>query len=136
MAIISFDTDAVVEYVPEFNDNREDKKPCTVGLKFVNFGKAKAYGNQLNKMVAAKTKGQRIEKIQEIQSKVESEIQKQQFMDNVVSIKGFSVIDKDGKVKECTDVGTFFEKADVGLIVEIIQAMESSAKLTEGQRKN
>ena len=62
---------------------------------------------------------------------INREVQKRQFIENVESVKGFIV---DGQ--ENTSVEAFYECAPAELIYEIIAALENSAKLSEGQRKN
>lgn len=136
MAIISFDKDTVIDYEPEFNDNRDSKDPCVIGIKFVNYGKVQEYAKSIRTRIAAKSKGMKINKLPSIQAEVEQSVQKKQFVDNIDYVKNFSVVGKDGKAKKCEDIGEFYEKAPTHLILEIIGAMEDSAKLTEGQVKN
>jgi hypothetical protein len=136
MAIISFDKDAIVDYVVDFGDNRDDKNPCIVGLSFVSNGRVMEYAKQLTAQVAAKSKGVRPEKIASVQGEIALKIQKKQFKDNVSYVKNFSVIGKDGKANPCTDVGDFYENADSEIVTDIIRAMENASKLTEGQIKN
>jgi len=122
MAILSFDKDELVEYIPV--SQREDENPCIVKMKFVPYGRVKKYAE----MIARKTKGIRDEsKLNDIRA----EVQKIQFCDNVFSIENFST--KSGPVTEAAD---FYELADTALIYEIIEAMENSAKLTEGQKQD
>ena len=58
------------------------------------------------------------------------EIQRKQFTENVESISGYSV-----GSKEVTDPSEFYDTADTELVLEVIRAMESQSKLSEGQRK-
>lgn len=126
MARIVHDSDDIVDYIPE--DDRGDKDPLCIKMKFVPYGKVKFY----SEMISKRTKGVRNPtKLNEIQN----EIQKQQFTDNVVEIENFFVI-KSKKKTEVKDAGEFYEKADASLIYEIIQAMEDDAKLTSGQKEN
>jgi len=136
MAIISFDKDAIIDYVIEYGDNRDDKNPCMVGISFVSNGRVMEYAKQLQSQIAAKSRGVRPEKISGIQSEVALKIQKKQFIDNISYVKNFSLIGKDGKPKKCEDVGEFYENVDSEIVYEIIKAMESASKLTDGQVKN
>ncbi len=124
MAIISFDRDTVVDYIPEYAGNRESLDPCIVRLKFVPYSRVQHYA----RLITAKTRGQsdsvRV-------AEVAHEVQKKQFVENVDSISGYYV----GEM----EVGTpaeFYDTADTDLVIEIVKAMESHAKLTEGQVKN
>lgn len=124
MSIISFDPDVAVDFVPDHGDNRDSDEPCVVSLKFVPYSKVSMY----SRMIAAKTKSvTKPEKITEITQGV----QRKQFTDSVEAVSGYSVNGKD-----ISEAGEFYDTADTDLIVEIIQAMESSQKLSEGQRKN
>lgn len=122
MALISFDPDVAVEYIPE--SERDSDDPCVIMLKFVPYSKVQTY----SRMIANKTKGVNGNaKIAEITQGV----QRRQFEDSVESISNYSVGGKD-----ITEAGDFYDTADTDLIIEVIHAMESAQKLTEGQRKN
>lgn len=124
MAIISFDKDTVVEYVPEFGGNRDSDDPCIVSLKFIPYSKVQHYA----KMIQARTKGMKdITKVAE----VSTIIQKKQFTESVEKISGYFVGDV-----AIVEPGEFYDTADTDLIVEILGAMENSQKLSEGQVKN
>ena len=124
MAIISFSKNAVVDYVPEYAGNRESADPCIVQIRFVPFSKVQDYG----RFIAARAKGMNDPiKLKEIYQ----EVQKRQFIENVESVVNYYV---DGK--EVKDAESFYDTADTELVIEIIKAMESGAKLSEGQRKN
>jgi hypothetical protein len=124
MALISFDKDTVVDYVPEYGGNRDSDDPCVIGLKFVSYARVQHY----SRVLAARTKGtSNSTKITEISQQV----QKKQFVEHVASISNYFIGDR-----EVTDPSEFYETADTDLIIEIIRAMESQSKLSEGQRKN
>lgn len=122
MAIISFSKDTIIDYVPEYGGNRDSENPCVVRLKFVPYSKVQEY----SKIISAKAKGDMSKA-----ADISREIQKRQFCESVDSVSGFSV---DGC--EVTTSDEFYEHAPTELVYEIIRAMESSAKLSEGQRKN
>jgi hypothetical protein len=124
MAIIGFDRDMVVDYVPEYNGNRESLDPCVVKLRFVPYSRVQHY----SRLIAARSKGvSEPVKLAEIAQQV----QKKQFVDNVDGVYGYYVAER-----EVVDPAEFYETADTDLIIEIIQALESISKLSEGQRKN
>ena len=124
MAIISFDKDTIIDYIPAYSNNRESDNPCIVRLKYIPYSRVQHYG----KLLAAKAKNLndpvRV-------AEAGQEIQRKQFVDSVESISGYSVNGKD-----VADPSEFYDTADTELIVELIRAMESQQKLSEGQRKN
>ncbi len=124
MAIISFDKDTVVDFVPAYGGNRDSEEPCVISLRFVPYSRVQHY----SRILAARTKGMsdpsRI-------TEVTQEVQEKQFCDSVESIHGYYVGEK-----EVTDAKEFYATADTDLVLEVIRAMESQSKLTEGQRKN
>ncbi|GEM_PF-2397724 len=124
MAIISFDKDTITEYVPAYGDNRESDNPCVVNIRFVPYSRVQHYA----RYITARTKNMN-DPIK--QAEVLQEAQKKQFTENIESISGYSIGDR-----EVTDPAEFYETADTELILEIIRAMESQHKLSEGQRKN
>ena len=124
MAIISFDPGTVVDFVPEYAGNRDSIDPCVVRLKFVPYSRVQHY----SRLIAARSKGVSDQsKITELMQF----IQKKQFMDNVESVSGYFV-----EGREVPGPEEFYETADTDLVIEIIKAMESHSRLTEGQRKN
>ena len=124
MAIVSFDREALIDYVPEYAGNRESFDPCVVRLRYVPYSRVQHYA----RILAARNKG-----IQDPARSTEivHHIQKKQFTENVESICGYYVEDR-----EVCDPETFYDTADTDLIIEIIRAMESTSRLTDGQRKN
>lgn len=124
MAIISFDRDSVVDYMPEYGGNRESSEPCVVTLRFVPYSRVQEY----SRLLAARTRGVGDpEKVAEFGQ----HIQKKQFVENVDSVRGYFVGER-----KVTEPGEFFDTADTELVLEVIRAMESASRLTEGQRKN
>jgi len=124
MAIISFDPDTLVDYAPEYGGNRNSTEPCIVSLRFVPYSRVQHYA----RLIAARNKGGADQvKITE----VSQEVQRKQFVESVESITGYYVNDR-----EVTDPGGFYDTADTDLVIEIIGAMESQQRLSEGQRKN
>lgn len=124
MAIISFDRDALVDYVPEYGGNRQSPEPCVVRLRYVPYSKVQHY----SRLIASRSKGSadavRV-------TEITQEIQKKQFVDSVESVSGYFVEGREVKSPE-----ELYETADTDLVVELIRAMESHSKLNEGQRKN
>lgn len=124
MAIISFDRDSVIDFVPEYNGNRDSAEPCIVRLKFVPYSRVQHY----SRLIAAKAKG--ISDQAKV-AEVAQGVQKKQFVENVDSISGYFL-----GAREIKDPEEFYDTADTDLILEVIRAMESQSKLSEGQRKN
>ena len=48
MAIISFDKDMIIDYVPAYGGNRDSDDPCIVRLKFVPYSKVQHYAKLLS----------------------------------------------------------------------------------------
>ena len=132
MAIISFDQTKTMEYMPEYGGKRNEprkvdgeyEKPCVVKLKLVPYAKIQEYASLIASRNKAINDSSRY-------SEVLQGVQRTQFLASVESISGFIM---DGR--EITEPEEFFNNADAELIYEILAAMESSAKLTEGQAKN
>jgi len=127
MAIVSFDKDETIEYVPRFANNRESKDPCIAILKFMPHSRANYY----TRMIAARTKGIRD---QEQVTKITLKIQKQMFLDSVEKVSGYSVGSKEPR--EVSAPEEFYETADTELVEEIALAMQDSVMLEGGQLKN
>ena len=124
MAITLFSKGQEIDYIPQYGGNRDSSDPAVVRLKYVPYEKVLAYGRQ----IAART---RVIKDQTKAIEVTHEIQKKEFMENVVSVSGFHA---GGSV--ITTAEDLWEHAPTELINELILAMEDAAKLSEGQRKN
>ncbi len=124
MAIISFDPDTIIDYLPEYGGNRDSVDPCVVRLRFVPYSRMHHY----SRLISARTRG---ENDQSKVVEVAHSIQKKQFIENVESISGYFV-----EEREVTGAEELYETADTKLVLEIIKAMESHSRLTEGQRKN
>lgn len=130
MARTGYDEKEVIEWIPPGEEF--DKDPFTVFMTHVGFKQVQAYAKRIGHRVTAQSKGVRdLSKITDISAVISGEVQKEQFCENVKRIKNYFV-----KGREITDAEEFFEVADNACISEIIAAMESSAKLSEGQVKN
>ncbi|MBW7957847.1 MAG: hypothetical protein H3C68_08155 [Deltaproteobacteria bacterium] len=124
MAIVSFDRESIIDYIPEYGGNRESLDPCIVSLKFVPYSRVQEY----SRLLAARTRGLADQvRIAELTHSV----QRKQFVENVECIQGYYV----GETR-VSDPGEFYDTADTDLVLEIIRAMESTSRLSEGQRKN
>ena len=124
MAIVSYDKDTLIEYVPAYGGNRESADPCIIRMRFVPFSKVQEY----SRILAARAKGAAD---QARVSELTHEVQKRQFCESVESISGYFI-----GGREVTTAEEFYATADTELVVEVIRAMESQSKLSEGQRKN
>lgn len=123
MAIISFDSEEIIDYVPEYGNNRDSEDPCIVRLKYVPYAKVRGYASLISSKGAGKSAKKQME--------ISQSVQKKQFMDSIESVSGYIVNDK-----EITDPSDFFDVADTEIIIELIQAIENSQKLSDGQLKN
>lgn len=124
MALISFDRDTVIDYIPAYGGNRDSENPCIVRMKYIPYSRVQHYG----KLLAAKAKN-----VNDAVKVAEAgqEIQRKQFTESVESISGYSI-----NGREVTTAEELYDTADTDLILELIRAMESQQKLSEGQRKN
>lgn len=123
MAIHSFSPDSILEYVPEYGKNRESDSPCIVKLRFVPFVKTQEYA----RLIAARSKHE-TEKTR--LAEIYQDIQRRQFLENIVGVSGFTV---DGK--EITTPAALWENSAPGLVYELLAVMEDSQKINAGLRK-
>lgn len=124
MGIISYSKDTVIDYVPEYGDNRKDDNPTIVGLRFISFGDARENA----RLQATKT---RHADTPEKSMAISQALQKEKFLKSVEYVKEYKVDDK-----EVTDLEQFYLTAPGELISEILQAQECSHRLDKGQLKN
>lgn len=130
MAIIGLKPGQVVHYIPEAD--RGSKDPCVIRIKYVSFGKVQEISDQLLDDVLEEARGVKDQdRYLRIKNKMSRESQRRQFIENVEGIDNYSI---DGK--PVTDPAEFYDAAEHELVLEIIRAMESSARLQAGQRKN
>lgn len=130
MARTGFDPNEVIEWIPPGEE--VDNKPFTVLMTHVSYKMVQKYSKMIAARVAAQSKGMRdMARLTEVRTAAEEEVQKIQFCENVKGIKNYFV-----QGREIIDAGEFYDKADTADVTEIIQVMESSAKLSEGQVKN
>lgn len=124
MALQGFDKDQVIVYIPECGGNREDDNPTIVNMRFVPYSQVQKYA----KIVASRGKGN----VSEAKlAGIMQDVQRKQFCEHIESIENFTV-----NGRAVTEPEEFYQFADTELITEIIRAMESQGKLTEGQTKN
>ena len=130
MARIGYDPDEVIEWMPPGEEGEE--KPFTVLMTHVSYKAVQRYSRLIASRVSAQSKGIRdMSKLTEVRTAAEEEVQKIQFCENVKGVRNYFV-----GGREVTDAAEFYERADIADVTEIIQTMESSAKLSEGQIKN
>lgn len=124
MAIISFDSKVLVDFIPKYGGNRDSKDPCVFSVKFIPYSRVQHF----SRLIAARTEG--ITSAAEI-TEITQGVQREQFEESVEKVSNYFVGDK-----EVSAPAEVYDTADTELIVEVIKAMESSQKLREGQRKN
>jgi hypothetical protein len=127
MAIITFDETEVVEYVPR--SERGEKNPTVVGMHRLPFKTVEKYSRMVTEGFGRKQVD--VTRVAE-QSR---SVQRKQFSEGIAWIKNYFVI-KGGVKREITTPEEFYDVIDNGLMAELIGAMESTEKLTEGQLKN
>lgn len=126
MAIISYDKDTPIDYIPEYGGNRDSENPCVVRLRFVPCSKVQEYSRH----IAARNKGVSDADTDKRVS-ISQEVQKKQFTESVESVSGYFVGER-----EVTGAAEFYESAPYELVYELIAAMQDLQRLTAGQRKN
>lgn len=112
-------------FVPVYAGNREEENPLSVTIIPLNRGEADKYTKKMRYFQRPGHKG-------EWDSNVLS-IQKQQFLDNVKSVKNF--IDSETN-EEIKDIGRLYNEAPFGLIEEILNVMLDISQIDEDERKN
>lgn len=124
MAINSVTKKEVV-YIPAYSGNREDIKPLTVTIHPLSRASADEYAKKTRYFQRPGNKGEWDSNI--------LNIQKKQFLDNVVEVKNF--IDSETG-EEIKDTVRFYEEAPHPLIEEIIEAIVDISSLKDNEVKN
>jgi hypothetical protein len=135
MAIISYDKDEVIAYIPTFNGNDKDDNPLIVNLRYIGYGKSLKYEKDTTIRYIARSKGKDASEHTGIMTEVMSDIQEKQILDNIDSVENYFILRKGEKV-EITDAKTFKSTAPKELISEIALAMQDFNKLSRKQVKN
>ena len=123
MAIISFSKDTIVDYIPEYGDNRKSIDPCVIGIKFIPFGETV----EIERIRSARMRGVEADKMLDINQS----LQKERFVKHIAYVNGYSV-----GGAEVTDAGEFYETAPAELVAEILLAMQDAFRLSKGQAKD
>lgn len=116
-----------IDYIPSYGGNRTEKDPMWVKIHPLNRADADAYRNQIRfKEQKGGFRQQRFE------TNIR-EVQKKQFLDNVLEIHGFL----DWKTNEAiANIEEFYKKAPDDLVEEIFDAMLNASQLGEDEVKN
>lgn len=123
MAIISFDPDVTVKYVPKVDrKNIDEKDVFYVDMKFVTQSKVGTYRS----MISRRSEGEKLSVIADVMR----DVQKKQFIENITGVHNHSVGDKETKTSE-----ELYKNGDSGLIEELLKAMEDFSTLSAGQKK-
>lgn len=134
MGIVSLSKDLVVEFVPEYDGNREvsdDSDKTIIGITPMNHLSVQ----ESVRVLAEKLKGTSSDTA--AMAKVSQQVQRKQFLEHVKFVKNYTVLSEEGPVVlESDDVKGLYDTAPDDLIGEIIRAMESHTTLTDGQLKN
>ncbi len=114
-----------VVYVPAYAGNREDSDPLSVTIHPLTRADADIYAKKTKFFQRPGSKG-------EWDSNA-IVIQRQQFIENVKSVKGF--LDSETG-QEITDIIRFYEEAPHLLVEEIVEAIIDISRLKEIEIKN
>jgi len=125
MAIIGYDPDYVIDYIPAYGGNRKSDNPIVVKLRFVPYKKILQY----TRMMSRESGG--LEGV----ANAQQAITRRQFCESVEAIENCEVMGPSG-IRKISTPEEFFDVADNALIKELIGAMENASRLSEGQRKN
>lgn len=126
MAKIFFNPDQWVHYTfLEDRDNIVD--PASVEIKIVNHAETERYSRIISKDSEGKTIAGQNSVIQGVTAK--------QFEEHVRNPSNLFRMDPNGKPVEMKTASELYEFGDTATINETIRAMESNARLTEGQKK-
>ena len=134
MGIVSLNKNAVVRYKPSYGGNRssKEKNPTIVGIK------------PMTHLAIAENTKLISEKLKEGDGSAENytvvtqEVQKKQFIDNIDFVENGFRTDDNGDVVPIPekDIALFYESIDDDYLKELVGAMESHTRLSEGQVKN
>jgi hypothetical protein len=132
MATIGLKKGTIIPYILEADRGEED--PPVFHLRYVPNGAVEAGARK----IAGGLKNTHDPKMLVA---VQQAAQKQQFIDNLARIENYKEAEMDGQgnlvVKDrAITPEEFYAEGDTAKIRELILAMESADKLTEGQRKN
>ena len=134
MGIVSLNNKVVVEYRPEYGGNRlsAEKEPTIVGITPMS---------HLAITLAAKKLAEKFRNSNndpEKYTEASEQVQRDQFLDNIKFVKNGFRVDDDNNIVPIPEksIALFYESIDEGLKKELIDAMESHTKLSEGQVKN
>ena len=105
-------------------EERKKLEPCTIHIKYLSNPQVRDYSVRL-------TKATRDTRTPEAAIERGLDIQRQQFIENVVNVENYSLPDM-----QVTTAEQLYDNGEQTLIREILQAMEHIALLTAGQRKN
>ena len=130
MSIICFSSNLVINYVPKFGGNRDEKVQAIVGIKPMNNDGSIEFTRNLNRKLA--DCGDDIDK----HNNTSKEMARQVFIDHVVKVKGINYLDEKEEVIEITTAEELYDHSSRGLINEISMAIENSSVLSAGQLKN
>lgn len=129
MAIMSFKKGIIVDFVPAYGGNRQDKIKTIIGIKPMNNdGAIDFMDSQTRKLLEGENDNEK--------AQISKEIAKQAFVDHIAYVKNYDVVDENDKKVKITTGEALYNDASKALINEITFAIENSSRLTEGQLKN
>ena len=125
MAIIGFNPDEIIEYIPKCERAfvaKDPDKVCSFGISHIPHTQVLTYSQLISKKSNKQTP--------DVVGQVLADSQKSQFINHIKWVKNYVV---DGK--ELKTAAEVYEVADSDLIHELITAMETRSVLSEGQKK-
>ena len=129
MALIIFNENLVIPYVPKYGGNRESKNQAIIGIKPLNNNGSIEFTRVLaNKLNKCDDDSER--------DLVSKEMARQTFVEHVDNVAGCEYMNEKNELVEITTAEELYDHAPRGLINEISLAIENSSILSEGQLKN
>lgn len=132
MAIISFDKNLSIPYVPKCDrENMGKDDVCVVWLKTSSQGNSdliRARGLRKTKAAGIKLENG------EIDNAILTAEMKQLFIENVGKIENYTILTEDGE-RAVKDSAELYEVAEPDFVVDILTAIQKKSVLDEGQKK-
>lgn len=133
MAIISYDKNLSIPYVPKCDRENMDKDDvCVVWLKSSAQGNAdmiRARGLRKTKAAGIKIGNG------EIDNAILTEEMKKLFIENVGKIENYNIEEEGGGTRPVKDSAELYEVAEPDFVVDILTAIQKKSVLSEGQKK-
>ena len=129
MALICFNENLEISYVPKYGGNRKSQEQAIIGIKPLNNDGSIEFTRALSI---------KLEKCEDDIERdlVGKEMARQTFIDHIGKISGCQYMNEKNELTEITAADELYDHGPRGLINEISLAIENSSVLFEGQLKN